>query len=283
MGNKIDGTAIAQGIKEEIREEIEQLINEGKRQPHLVVIMVGDDPRSAAYVRNKEKSCQNVNIDFTLNHLSADVGEEELLKIIKGYNEDDTVDGIVVQLPLPAGYNESVITEAVAADKDVDGLTEASIIKLYNNKASLVPATPLGIMKILEKLNIDVDGKQVVIVGRGKLVGHPLSLMMLNSNATVTVCHSHTRNLTEITQTADILVVGIGKMNYITRDFVREGAVVIDAGINVDENGRLHGDCDYENMLDKVSWITPVPRGVGPMTVAMLLVNTMTAYRGHEG
>ncbi len=279
MGERIYGDQIAAQMKQAIGDRIMVHIEEGCRKPKLVIFMIGDDPRSDAYVRNKRRSCEEAGIECVLEHYPADVDQDTLIEKINEYNGDDTVDGMIVQLPLPDHLNEKVITETVSGDKDVDGLHSTNIIRLYNNdKRCLVPATPLGIMKILEYIGCDVDGKHVVIVGRGKLVGHPLSLLMLNRNATVTVCHSHTVNLTEITKTADILVVGIGKAGYITADHIKEGAVVIDAGINVTAEGKLTGDCDYENMLPKASFITPVPKGVGPMTVAMLLENVLTAY-----
>ena len=282
MGERIDGTLISAQVKEEVKQQVDELLEAGKRAPHLVVIQVGDDSRSDAYVRGKKNACQDAGITFTHEHVPEDYGEDKLIELIDKYNKDDEVDAMLVQLPLPAGYDEKHVTESIVPNKDVDGLTEANIIRLYNNEKGLVPATPLGIMKILEAIGQDVDGKHVVIIGRGKLVGHPLSLLMLNHNATVTVCHSHTKNLKEIAKTADILVVGIGKMYFIDSEYIKEGAIVIDAGINVNEEGKLKGDCNYEDMIDKASYMTPVPRGVGPMTVAMLLVNVMTAYHLNE-
>lgn len=279
MGERIDGNLISAQVKEEIAEKIRIHTEQGHRKPKLVVFLVGDDPRSATYVRNKQKSCESVGIECILEHYPADVAQNILTDKIREYNCDETVDGIIVQLPLPSHLNEREVTETVDGDKDVDGLHSTNIIRLYNNDPRcLVPATPLGIMKMLEYIGCDVDGKNVVIVGRGKLVGHPISLLMLNHNATVTVCHSHTKDLTQITKTADILVVGIGKAGFITADHIKEGAVVIDAGINVNAEGKLKGDCDFESILPKASFVTPVPRGVGPMTVAMLLFNVLTAY-----
>lgn len=279
MGERIHGDMIADQIKEEIREAIAADMEKGCRRPRLAVLLVGDDARSAVYVRNKQKACDAVGIDCTVEHFPPEATQDELIRRIHKYNENDTVDGIVIQLPLPAHLNDRVIVNEVCPDKDVDGLHDENTVRLYNNdERCLVPATPLGIMKLLEYIDCDVDGKHAVIVGRGRLVGHPLSLLMLNNNATVTVCHSHTRNLTEITKTADILVIGIGKAGFITSEYVREGAVVIDAGINVNDRGKLVGDCDYEGILPVASYITPVPGGVGPMTVAMLLYNVLRAY-----
>lgn len=279
MGERIDGSLIAEKTRDILKEQIETLVSGGKRRPKLVVFLVGDDPRSGAYVRNKQRSCEYVGIEFVLEHYPADIDQETVISRIREYNDDESVDGMIVQLPLPSHLDESVITETVSGDKDVDGLHSDNILRLYNNDPDcLVPATPSGILKMLEFLKIEVDGKHAVIVGRGKLVGHPLSLLMLNHNATVTVCHSHTRQLEEITKTADILIVGIGKAGYINSSHIKEGAVVIDAGINVNEEGRLTGDCDYEDMLEKAAYITPVPKGVGPMTVAMLMYNVTRAY-----
>lgn len=279
MGERIDGNLIAQKTKDELKKQVDDMISKGHRRPKLVVFLVGDDPRSAAYVRNKQKSCEYVGIECVLEHYPAEVTQETLITKIKEYNKDVTVDGMIVQLPLPTHLNEAIITESVDGTKDVDGLHSDNILKLYNNDPTcLVSATPLGILKILEYLGINVDGKNVVIVGRGKLVGHPLSLLMLNHNATVTVCHSHTKDLAEVTKTADILIVGIGKAKFINSSHIKEGSVVIDAGINVDEDAKLVGDCNYDDMIDKASYMTPVPKGVGPMTVAMLMYNVIRAY-----
>jgi len=273
MGKIINGPATAAAVRAEVRQQVAAM----NRKPQLAVIHVGDDARSATYVRNKKKACEEAGIGFLLKKYKDTVKETTVINQIRKYNRDPEIDGIIIQLPLPAHLDETRIIEAVDPDKDVDGLTRRNIVRLYNNENGLVPATPAGIMKLLESIGCDVDGKHVVIVGRGRLVGHPLSLLMLNANATVTVCHSHTRNLAEITRTADILVVGIGRAGFITADYIKEGAVVIDAGINVTEEGKLKGDCDFEGMLEKASWITPVPKGVGPMTVAMLLANVLKA------
>ncbi len=282
MGELINGNIISECVKQEVRERISEITASGKRAPKLVVVVVGNDPRSAAYVRNKKKSCEEVGIEFVEKHFEENVSQDEIISYLGKCNQDDEIDGVIVQLPVPKHLNEEEVTEAVRADKDVDGLTRENIVRLYNKEKGLVPATPSGIMRMLKHIGCDVAGKHVVIVGRGKLVGHPLMLLMLNNNATVTVCHSRTENLKEITRTADVLVVGIGKAKFINSEYVKEGAVVIDAGINVNEEGKLVGDCDYQEMLDKVSYITPVPRGVGPMTVAMLLVNVLSAYENRN-
>ncbi len=282
MGNLINGVEISNQVKEEVKQQVDEIVASGKRAPSLVVFMVGDDPRSAKYVSGKKTACEKAGIKFTLVHLPAETTQEDLEGQVISYNNDDSVDGILVQLPLPNGLDEERVTELVSPNKDVDGLTKFNSARLFSNEACLAPATPSGIMRILEAIDVDVTGKNVVILGRGKLVGKPLMLLMLNHNATVTICHSHTENLTEITQNADILVVGIGKDRYINKSFIKEGAIVIDAGINVDEFGKLHGDCDYLDMLDKCSWITPVPKGVGPMTIAMLLDNVVKAYHLNE-
>lgn len=243
----------------------------------LVVIQVGNDEASTVYVNNKKLACEKVGI--LCEHIKYEnVNEAELISKINELNSDQSVTGILVQLPLPEGLNEQHIIDAIDPLKDVDGLTTANIGKLYANKKGLVPCTAKGIIELLKQTNINIEGSDIVIVGRSKLVGLPLIKLLLNQNATVTVCHSKTKNLKEKTNKAEILIVAIGKKCFIEEDYVKDGAVVIDVGINR-ENGKLYGDCDFENIKDKCLAITPVPKGVGPLTITMLIDNIIEAYK----
>ena len=277
MEKKIYGKDIARQIRAQLSEEVEQIKATGARLPQLCVIMVGNDPASASYVKGKEKACAEIGIASRMIHLD-ECTEEELLKIIEEQNNDDTVDGILVQLPLPKGLDENKILLAISPDKDVDGLHPVNLGRLHSGRKGFVPCTPKGIMEILDRMGVDLDGKRAVVVGRSKLVGGPVARLLQDKNATVTVCHSHTRNLPEVTKQAEVLVVAIGRPHFITEEYVSEGTYVIDVGVNrVD--GKLIGDVDTEGVLDKCAMITPVPGGVGPMTITMLLKNTLEAYR----
>jgi methylenetetrahydrofolate dehydrogenase (NADP+)/methenyltetrahydrofolate cyclohydrolase len=282
MGTIIDGKAIAAQVREQAALRVSQIIASGGRLPKLAVMLVGEDPRSAVYVRNKQRACENAGMLFELAKLPAETKQEALEAQIEAWDRDPTVDGILVQLPLPRGFHQTPVIERIAADKDVDGLTTASLKKMYDNRPGLQPATPRGIMKICEVLGVAPEGRRVVICGRGELVGRPLAMMMTNANATVTLCHSHTQHLKDITRQADILVTAIGKSRFFDSSYIREGAVVIDAGINVDAAGKLSGDCDWQEMQEKAGAVTPVPGGVGPMTIALLLDNVLFAYDHHE-
>ncbi len=243
----------------------------------LAVVLVGDDPASAVYVRNKIKGCEEVGIKSFAYYLPADSAQEQVENLVGGLAEDDAVNGILVQLPLPGHLDAKKILSRIPKSKDVDGFCEENIGSLCMNEDCLVACTPNGIMKLLERENIPVKGKNAVVVGRSNIVGKPMALLLLNADATVTICHSKTRNLKEICSRADILVAAIGKAKFITADYVKQGAVVIDVGMDRDENGKLCGDVDFEAVKDKCSHITPVPGGVGPMTITMLLYNTVTA------
>lgn len=274
----LDGKIVKKKILEELKSEVMKL----KRKPGLVVIQVGEDPASIVYVGQKEKMANELGYVYKHIKLEEDVSQEEIEKIIVDLNNDDTVDGMLVQMPLPDHLDSKRIQNLIDKDKDVDGLSDINAGRLMHNVDSLVPCTPKGVMELLDYYNIDVAGKHVVIVGRSDLVGKPLSSLMLNDNATVTICHSRTNNLGSITKTADILVAAVGKKSVITADMVKDDAVIIDVGINrVD--GKLYGDVDFESVKDKVSYITPVPGGVGQMTVACLSKNVLKAYRMHEG
>lgn len=277
----INGTQIAAAVREELSLQIASSIAEGKRAPKLSVILVGNDPASEVYVRNKSRACAKVGMKQETIRLDASVSEEELLKIIQGLNEDPEIDGILLQLPLPDHLDEKKMTQAIIPEKDVDGFHALNAGRLFTGSDScFAPCTPLGVVEMLKKENIAIAGKHCVIVGRSNLVGKPEAMLMLSENATVTVCHSKTVDLANFTRQADILVVSVGRPGTVNGDMIKEGAVVIDVGINRTEQG-LVGDVDYESCLGKAYAITPVPGGVGPMTIAMLLKNTYSAYLQH--
>lgn len=276
----LDGKQTAQEILKEIKEKIVELIDDEQRVPHLAVILVGSDPASQTYVKNKAKACQKNGLLSSVYELEAKTTQEELIEAIHFLNQDDEVDGILVQLPLPKHIDEISVINAIDPSKDVDGLHPVNAGRLSLNQEGFVPCTPKGIMTLLKHYDINVSGKEVVIVGRSHLVGKPLSQLMLNENATVTVCHSKTKDLKSHTTKADILVVAIGRQEFIHDEYVKEGAVLVDVGINRDEYG-IHGDCD-ESAYQKTSYYTPVPKGVGPMTIAMLIENTMESYWRRE-
>lgn len=277
MTKVIYGNELAKRIKDEMAIEIDKDIANGQRRPCLCVILVGDDPASVSYVKGKDKACKEIGVESKMISLPFDTTQEQLLQIVDRCNHDDSIDGILVQLPLPKHINEKEVLYSIDPSKDVDGLHPVNVAKLYSNEDGFVPCTPMGVVKMIEEANIDVDGKHVVVVGRSKLVGSPVSRLLLNMNATVTMCHSHTVNLANICSQADILVVCVGKAKMITKEYVKEGACVIDVGVNR-VNGKLCGDVDFDDVYDKCSVITPVPKGVGPMTICMLLKNTLKAY-----
>jgi len=273
MDNVIDGRAIS----EEIRSELKQSIKYEMLKPSIAVIQVGDNEASNTYVKNKEKACNDVGIYF--RHYKFEDGESELSIInkIKELNNDEYVNGIIIQLPLPDGYNEKRLINTIINSKDVDGLTDINTGRLVNGRKTLVPCTAAGVIELLKRSNVEITGKRVVLVGRGKLTCKPLIQLFLNEDATVTVCHSKTEDLASITKNADILVSAVGINNIITEDMVKAGAVVIDVGINF-ETGKISGDVDFDKVSKKASLITKTPGGVGPMTVTMLLKNTVYCY-----
>ena len=265
-------------IKNEILDSVKEEVNNLSIKPSLVVIQVGLDEASNVYIKQKEKMALDVGYKFLHVKYGEEVTTSELVKKIDELNNDDTVHGILVQMPLPSHIDEAVIQNAVRWDKDVDGLSSINAGRLFHNEDALFPCTPYGILELLDKYNIDICGKHAVVVGRSNLVGKPMAMMLLNKGATVTMCHSKTKNLKEHTKMADILIVAVGKANFITSDMVKEDSVIIDVGINRLEDG-ICGDVDYDMVKDKVSYITPVPGGVGQMTVAMLSVNVLKAYQ----
>lgn len=274
----IDGKALAKKIRENLKIECEELKEKGII-PKLAVIMVGDNPASKVYVRNKSKACNEVGIEYKEYLLEEDTTQKELLDLIKSLNEKEEINGILLQSPLPAHLNINEAFKAITYAKDVDGFTPSSVGKLCIGEDTFVSCTPYGVMKMFEEYKIDLNGKDVVILGRSNIVGKPLIQCCLQKNATVTVCHSKTKNLKEHTKRADIIIAAIGQSKFVKADMVKEGAVIIDVGINRGEDGKLAGDVDFENVKEKASYITPVPGGVGPMTIAMLMNNVIKATK----
>lgn len=274
----LDGKALAAKIKEETAKTTATLAAEGKRQPCLAVILVGEDPASQIYVRNKHNDCVTTGIKSLMHTLPKDITEDELLSLIDELNADDTVDGILVQLPLPKHLNEEKVTERISVNKDVDAFSAANVGLITLGKAGFKPCTPAGIMRLLEEYEIDIKGKECVVVGRSNIVGKPMALLLLAAGGTVTVCHTKTADLSFHTKRADILIAAAGKADLIRGDMIKEGAVIVDVGMNR-KDGKLCGDVNFEECAPKASYITPVPGGVGPMTRAMLLENTLTAYK----
>lgn len=284
MAEIVYGSEIAKKIKAKLAAKMQALKQEGKRLPKLCVILVGNHPASLSYVTGKEKACREIGMENDLIRLPQDISEKALLDFIQKLNVDDAVDGILVQLPLPAHIDEHKVLFAIDPAKDVDGFHPISLGKLMLQEDTFISCTPKGIMRILEEIGYDdLSGKKAVVVGRSNIVGKPVAQLLMNKHATVTVCHSRTKNVEEIAAQADILIAAIGKPRYIHASWVKEGAVVIDVGINRDENNKLCGDVDFEAVKEKAAYITPVPKGVGPMTIAMLLENTLEAYEKKEG
>ncbi|MCK5392486.1 MAG: bifunctional methylenetetrahydrofolate dehydrogenase/methenyltetrahydrofolate cyclohydrolase FolD [Deltaproteobacteria bacterium] len=279
MAEIIDGKKVSEHIRAQIAEGVKKLKQETGITPGLAAVLVGEDPASEVYVRNKRKACANAGMYSEEHKLPAETTEEELLALVDKLNNDPNIHGILVQLPLPDHINETKVLRAVFPLKDVDGFHPYNVGLLVEGNPRFIPCTPHGIIKMLEFYDIDIKGKQAVIVGRSNIVGKPVSMLLLHRHATVTVCHSRTKPLDEVTRRADILVAAIGRANFITADMVKEGAVVIDVGINRNEEGKLTGDVDFEAVSQKASYITPVPGGVGPMTISMLLWNTLESAK----
>ena len=278
MAELIDGKTISTIIKDECKEKVAEYKKQGI-SICLAVIQVGNDPASSVYVNNKKKACAYIGIDSLSYELPEETTEEELLDLIHKLNEDDKVNGILVQLPVPAHINDDKIIQTISPEKDVDGFHTENVGRLVVGGKGFVSCTPAGIIQLLKRNNIEIAGKNCVVIGRSNIVGKPMALLMLRENATVTVAHSKTQNLKEICKTADILIVAIGKPQFITADYVKEGAVVIDVGIHRDENNKLCGDVKYDEVFEKASAITPVPGGVGPMTIAMLMNNCVESMQ----
>ena len=275
MANLIDGKKIAAQVRESVKVGTLKLTQAGQRAPGLAVVLVGSDPASQVYVRNKTKACEAAGMVHRQINLDATISQEALLKVIAELNADVAIDGILVQLPLPAHLDSSLVIRNIDPTKDVDGFHPTSMGRLVLGEKGFVPCTPLGVIEMLKSEKIDLSGKNMVIVGRSNIVGKPMALLGLQANATVTVCHSKTKNLREVVAAADVIVAAIGRPKFITADMVKPGAVVIDVGINRLDDGSLCGDVDFEPVQHKCSAITPVPGGVGPMTIAMLMYNTL--------
>ena len=288
MAQILDGLKVSKDIKQEIKTEVDKIIEQGQRAPHLAAILVGENGASKAYVSSKVKDCKEVGFESTLIKLSDTVSEEELLNEINKLNDDPLIDGFIVQLPLPKGIDQELIINAIDPKKDVDGFHPENFGRMALEMEAFLPATPYGIMTLLERYNVSTRGKHVVVIGRSRIVGRPMSILLSSKgdpgDATVTVVHSHTQNIEDFTLSADILIVALGAPKYLKADMIKPGAVVIDVGITrVQDQGEkgyhLEGDVDYDECKEIASWITPVPGGVGPMTRAMLMKNTLLAYK----
>lgn len=275
----LNGKEVSQNIKDNVKEMINVLKNKGLRAPKLAVIIVGENQASQRYVRNKEKACEYTGIESEIIKLPETILDIDLLHEVERLNNDSTVDGILVQLPLPKHINEDLIITSISPEKDVDGFHPINVAGMtLGFEGALLPCTPAGIYELLNHYKYNVEGKHVVIIGKSNIVGKPAAIMAMNKNATVTVCHKKTENIKEICKTADILISAAGVAKLVNSDYIKEGCIVIDVGINMDENNKLCGDVDFEDVKDKVEAITPVPGGIGPMTIAMLMVNTLKAY-----
>ena len=275
----IDGKKVSANVKESVRLECERLVKEHGVTPGLAVVIVGDDPASRVYVNNKKKACELVGFKSEEYALPAETTQEELLSLVDTLNNKDDINGILVQLPLPKHLDDKAVIERISPKKDVDAFHAVNVGKIMLGEYDFLPCTPAGVMEMLHQYEIPVDGKQCVVIGRSNIVGKPMGMLLLHENGTVTICHSRTKNLKEVCQRADILVAAVGRAKFVTADMVKDGAVVIDVGMNRDENGKLCGDVDFENVKDKCSYITPVPGGVGPMTIATLMKNTIKACK----
>ncbi|EJV68560.1 bifunctional 5,10-methylene-tetrahydrofolate dehydrogenase/5,10-methylene-tetrahydrofolate cyclohydrolase [Bacillus mycoides] len=274
----IKGNEVAEKKRAQLKEEVVKLKEQGI-VPGLAVILVGEDPASRSYVKGKEKGCEQVGIYSELIELPETITEERLLAEIDRLNGDDRINGILVQLPLPKHIEEKAIIERISPEKDVDGFHPISVGRMMTGQDTFLPCTPHGILELVKETNLDISGKHVVVIGRSNIVGKPVGQLFLNENATVTYCHSKTRNIEELSKLADILIVAVGRPKMVTADYIKEGAVVIDVGVNRLETGKLCGDVDFDNVLDVAGYITPVPKGVGPMTITMLLHNTVESAR----
>ena len=278
MANIIDGKALAEKLQARLAEKTAKLKEETGQEPGLVVILVGDNPASQVYVRNKERSALAAGFRSEVVRLSESTSQEELLTLIAKYNQDPAWHGILVQLPLPAHIDDEAVLLAIDPEKDVDGFHPTNMGRLWSGHPLMIPSTPAGIMEMFREYKVDLEGKNAVVIGRSNIVGKPMAQLLLSKNATVTLTHSRTHHLAEVAKKADILVVAIGRGHFVTKDFVKEGAVVIDVGMNRDENGKLIGDVKFDEVAEVASLITPVPKGVGPMTITMLMEQTYQAF-----
>lgn len=279
MATIIDGKAVSAAVKERVKNQIEELKEKNGVQAGLAVVLVGEDPASKVYVRNKKLACEATGIRSFEYYLPEETTQQQLLDLIDTLNKDKAVNGILVQMPLPKHIDEMTITCAIDPFKDVDAFHPENVGRIMMGIPEFLPCTPAGVMELIKSVGIEVSGKNCVVIGRSNIVGKPQAMLLLKENGTVTICHSRTKNLSEVTKQADILVVAIGKAKFVTADMVKPGAVVIDVGMDRDENGKLCGDVDFNAVKDIAGYITPVPGGVGPMTIAMLMTNTLTAAK----
>ncbi len=283
MSQIIDGKAVSASVKKEVAEEAAKLREEKGLKVGLAVVIVGNDPASRVYVNNKKKACEAVGFQSFEYALDENTTQEQLLDLVNVLNRDDRVNGILVQLPLPKHIDEKTIINAISPDKDVDAFHPSNVGRIMIGDYAFLPCTPAGVMRLIESTGTEISGKQCVVIGRSNIVGKPMAMLLLHQSGTVTICHSRTKNLKEICLGADILVVSVGKANFVTGDMIKEGAVVIDVGINRLDDGKLCGDVEFASASEKASYITPVPGGVGPMTIAMLMKNTLTAAKQQNG
>ncbi|MEE1154981.1 MAG: bifunctional methylenetetrahydrofolate dehydrogenase/methenyltetrahydrofolate cyclohydrolase FolD [Acutalibacteraceae bacterium] len=279
MAQIIDGKLVSASVKQQVADQCAELLAKTGKKPGLAVIIVGDDPASRVYVNNKKKACELVGFMSKEYALPAETTQEELNQLVQQLNNDSDINGILCQLPLPKHLDEKAIIEAISPAKDVDAFHAVNVGKIMIGDYDFLPCTPAGVMELLSYYNISIEGKQCVVLGRSNIVGKPMSMLLLHKNGTVTVCHSRTKDLAQVCKSADILVAAVGIPKFVKADMVKEGAVVIDVGINRDENGKLCGDVDFEQVEPLSSYITPVPGGVGPMTIATLMKNTLTAFK----
>lgn len=278
MGEIIDGKKLAKEIQEKVTREVAELVKEGKK-PGLAVVLVGDNQASRTYVRNKQKRTEEAGMKSVLIELPENVTEEKLLSVVEELNEDKTIHGILVQLPLPEHISEEKVIDTISYDKDVDGFHPVNVGNLFIGKDSFVPCTPAGIIELIKSTGTQIEGKRAVVIGRSNIVGKPVAQLLLNENATVTIAHSRTKDLPQVAKEADILVVATGIAKFVKKDYIKPGAVVIDVGMDRDENNKLCGDVDFDDVVEEAGFITPVPGGVGPMTITMLLANTLKAAK----
>ncbi|AYY72228.1 bifunctional methylenetetrahydrofolate dehydrogenase/methenyltetrahydrofolate cyclohydrolase FolD [Listeria monocytogenes] len=278
MGEIIDGKKLAKEIQEKVTREVAELVKEGKK-PGLAVVLVGDNQASRTYVRNKQKRTEEAGMKSVLIELPENVTEEKLLSVVEELNEDKTIHGILVQLPLPEHISEEKVIDTISYEKDVDGFHPVNVGNLFIGKDSFVPCTPAGIIELIKSTDTQIEGKRAVVIGRSNIVGKPVAQLLLNENATVTIAHSRTKDLPQVAKEADILVVATGLAKFVKKDYIKPGAIVIDVGMDRDENNKLCGDVDFDDVVEEAGFITPVPGGVGPMTITMLLANTLKAAK----
>ena len=282
MANIIDGKQVSANVKEQVRQETEKIFQKYGKKPALAVVIVGNDPASRVYVNNKKKACEMVGFQSFEYALPEDTTQEELLELVETLNADKNINGILVQLPVPKQIDDKAIINAISVEKDVDAFHPENVGRIMIGEYAFLPCTPAGVMELIDSTGVEISGKKCVVIGRSNIVGKPMAMLLLHRSGTVTICHSRTQNLAEITREADILVAAVGKANFVTGDMVKEGAVVIDVGMNRLENGKLCGDVNFAEAEQKASYITPVPGGVGPMTIAMLMKNTLTAFKAQN-